>query len=249
MKRLFLDIETSMNEGRFWRTGYNLTLTPENITKERQIICIAYKWQDKKKVHCLDWNLEVPQCDKALLERIIPLLEEADQIVAHNGDRFDLPWIRGRCLVNRIPCPDIFATLDTLKGMRSKFKLNSNKLDYISKLLGGPGKMETGGFQLWHDVMDGNKSALKTMKKYCKGDVLRLEEVYLDIEPYLPVKTHVGVLNGSPRWSCPRCGSESVVSNGKVVLASGLSKTKMKCKDCGGYYRISATIDRQRLEN
>ena len=257
-KRMFVDIETSMNEGRFWRVGYNLNLTAENITKERQIICIAWKWQHAKKVSCLDWNqgsiLFMPDCkpaqptDKYMLEKFVSVMMEADQIVAHNGDRFDIPWIRGRCLINKIPCTDQLPSFDTLKGMRSKFKLNSNRLDYASKLLGHKGKDETGGFQLWHDVMDGKKSALKKMKSYCKSDVLRLEELYLDIENYVPYKTHVGVTNGLPRWTCPRCGSTEVVSNGPAILASGTIKYKMHCQSCGGYYRVSNAVNRERTK-
>jgi len=256
VNRLFIDIETSMNDGRFWRTGRNITLTPENITKERQIICIAWKWSHKKKVHCIDWyygrgkegeDAEFPT-DKYMLKQFIPIMLEADQTIAHNGERFDIPWIRGRCLIHRIPCPHVMDTLDTLKGMRSKLKLNSNRLDYASKLLGFQGKTETGGLQLWHAVMDGKVTALKKMKNYCRDDVLRLEEVYNSIESYVPHKTHVGVSNGKPRWTCPRCGSETIHSNGPIVLASGTIKYKMHCQSCGGYYRISSTVNNERLE-
>ena len=43
IKRLFFDIETSPNIVYSWRTGYNLTITTENIITERAIICISYK--------------------------------------------------------------------------------------------------------------------------------------------------------------------------------------------------------------
>lgn len=53
IKRLFFDIETSPNIGYFWRTGYNLSITPDCIINERKIICISYKWETEDKIYSL----------------------------------------------------------------------------------------------------------------------------------------------------------------------------------------------------
>ena len=45
IKRLFFDIETAPNIGLFWEAGYKKTNNPDNIIKERVIICICYKWE------------------------------------------------------------------------------------------------------------------------------------------------------------------------------------------------------------
>ena len=44
-------IETSPNIGMFWTAGYRQTISPDNIIKERAIICICYKWADEEQVH------------------------------------------------------------------------------------------------------------------------------------------------------------------------------------------------------
>jgi len=87
-KRLFFDIETSFNIGIFWRSGYNLTIQPDDIIKERAIICVSWKWEGKDEVHNLTWDKN--QCDKKLLKDFVKILNQADEIVAHNGDRFDI---------------------------------------------------------------------------------------------------------------------------------------------------------------
>ncbi len=92
IKRLFFDIETSPNIGMFWSAGYKKDISPESIIKERAIICIAYKWAGDEKTHVLSWDEN--QDDKVMLEKFILIANSADELVGHNGDRFDLPWIR-----------------------------------------------------------------------------------------------------------------------------------------------------------
>ena len=88
------------------------------------------------------------------------ILDEADIIIAHNGDRFDLRKIKARFLSNGIMPPMPYKTIDTLKVARKEFALTSNKQDYITKLLGVQEKLDT-DFQLWVDCMDGYIDALK----------------------------------------------------------------------------------------
>ena len=68
-KRLFFDIETSFNVGIFWRSGYNLSIQPEDIIHERAIICVSWKWEDSEDVKTLSWDKN--QSDKKLLEKFI----------------------------------------------------------------------------------------------------------------------------------------------------------------------------------
>lgn len=165
-KRLFFDIETSPNIGFFWQAGYDLKVTHECIIEERAIICVCWKWAGQAKVHSLQWDGD--QSDKALLKAFMPTLLEADEAIGHNGDRFDIPWLRTRCLFYDIPFPPQITTIDTLKAARGKFNFNSNKLDYIGKYLGLGGKAPTGGFDTWKDIKLKNcPKAMVRMVKYC----------------------------------------------------------------------------------
>ena len=230
-KRLYFDCEVSANVGLFWQSGFKLQIGTENIIKERAVICICYKWEDDKDVYYLQWDKN--QCDKNLLKEFINVANEADELVGHNGDKFDLAWIRTRCLLHKIDMFPTYNTIDTLKIARSKFKFNSNRLDYIGKFLGLGQKNHT-NFDLWKDIMLKNcTKSMNIMIDYCIQDVVLLEKVHKALNNHIPAKTHYGVIFGGDRGSCPECGSDEVIKNNRRVMASGLVKIQMKCKNCG----------------
>lgn len=237
IKRLFFDIETSPMIAYSWRIGYNINLSYDNIIKDWKIICISYKWQDKDKIHTLKWDKN--QCDKQMLKDFIKVMNEADEVIAHNGDRFDLKKIRTRCLHHRLPLFPNYRTLDTLKKAKSGFNFPNNKLDTIAQWLGVGAKIKHDGFKMWVDVMNGNKKALNDMIKYCEMDVVVLEDVYLTIQSYIKQNVHIGVLNGGYKYSCPSCGSEDIYYNKLNVTAKGTPKRQMTCKCCNHSYEIS----------
>jgi uncharacterized protein YprB with RNaseH-like and TPR domain len=240
IKRLFFDIETSPNIGMFWSAGYKQSIGYDNIIKERAIICISYKWAGDKTVHALTWDKE--QNDKTLLEKFMKVADTADELVAHNGDRFDLPWIRTRCLYHRIPIFPVYTTLDTLKGARSKFRFNSNKLDYIAQFLNIGAKIHT-DYGLWKGiVLNNSRKDLQKMVVYCKNDVVILEKVYNEMSPYLPAKVHHGVANGSSKCSCSNCGSEDTIIRKRRIMASGSKVIQLQCKKCGKYTSVSESV-------
>jgi uncharacterized protein YprB with RNaseH-like and TPR domain len=233
-RRLFFDIETSPNIGLFWEAGYKKNIDYSNIIKERAIICICYKWEDDKEVGSVHWDSK--QCDKALLTKFIKIANQADELVGHNGDRFDLAWIRTRCLFHRIDMFPKYVTIDTLKVARSIFKFNSNKLNYIADYLGIGQKIKT-EFGMWKDiVLNKDKKAMDKMIIYCKKDVILLEKVFKEINNHIPAKTHYGVNFGQDRGSCPECGSDEIIIQLRRTTASGIKKIIYKCKTCNKYH-------------
>jgi predicted PolB exonuclease-like 3'-5' exonuclease len=238
-KRLFFDIETSPNIGFFWSAGYKLNVPYDNIIKERAIICICYKWEGEDKVYSLQWDKD--QNDKIMLEQFIIVANEAHELVGHNGDRYDLPWIRTRCLFHGIPCFPTYTTIDTLKQSRSKFRFNSNRLDYIAQFLGVGEKSETGGFDLWKDiVLNNSKTAMKTMIEYCKNDVVILEKVFQHIKNYVPHKTHFGALETGEKTCCPECGSDNLRHSQTRYTAAGTPRVQVQCNDCHKYHTVAS---------
>lgn len=246
IKRLFFDIETSPNIGLYWTAGYKQNISYESIIKERAIICIAYKWAGEKTTHSLQWDKH--QNDKAMLKEFIKIAEQADEIVAHNGDHFDEPWIRTRCLFHGISMMPDYTSIDTLYKSRSKFKFNSNKIDYIAKFLGIPGKIHT-NFDLWKKItLDNDEKSLNYMVKYCKGDVKTLEQVFDKLNSYIKPKTHHGVLAGGEKFTCPDCGSSNIRFVRKRATAAGTLKYQLQCKDCGKYFTVSEKVYREYLK-
>ena len=233
-RRLFFDIETSPNIGLFWEVGFKKTIAPDNIIKERAIICICYKWEGEKEVFSLSWDRK--QSDKAMLQKFIEVANTATEIVGHNGDKFDLAWVRTRCLYHKIDMFPTYQTIDTLKVSRSKFKFNSNKLNYIADYLGIGQKIKT-EFGLWKSiVLENDKSAMEKMIKYCKKDVVLLQQVFEALRSHMDPKIHYGVLFGTDRGACPECGSDELEIIRRRTTATGLKKIQYQCKTCHTYH-------------
>lgn len=234
MKRstLIFDIETSFNIGIFWRTGYNQTIQHDDIITERAIICVSWKWEDEDEVYSLTWDKN--QSDKQLLKEFIKELNKADEIIAHNGDRFDIKWLRTRCLKHKLPMFPKYQSIDTLKQARGQFNFNSNKLDYIAQFLKVGAKTKHDGKPMWKKIILKNDPvALKKMVKYCENDVLILEKVYKRFKEHTQPKINKAVLAGEHKFQCPRCTNPHVYINKTITTASGVIKRYMHCKKDG----------------
>jgi hypothetical protein len=242
IRRLFWDIETSPNIVFSWRCGSKIFVSHDSIIRERAIICICYKWEDKKKVHALTWD---DGDDRRLVQEFAAVMEEADEMVAHNGDHFDLRWFNARNLIHDLPPIPKAKTIDTLKIAQSQFYMNSNRLDYLGKILLGEGKIQT-DFDLWQRiVLHDDEKALNEMVRYCKKDVELLERVWGKLRDYAPVKTHAAVLaTGDPknRWMCPYCASGRVKKSKTRATATGMVQHQMHCRACGRYYTVADKV-------
>jgi hypothetical protein len=237
IKRLFWDCETSPNVVFSWRTGGKQYVNPDGIIRERAIICIAYKWEGCDKVTILSWDQF--QNDRTMLEAFLRVANEADELAAHWGDRFDMPWFRTRCLFHNLqPLPN-YKTIDTCAWASRLCLFNSNKLDYIAKFLGIGHKIDT-DHSLWMKVvLNNDRAALAYMMRYCAQDVRLLEKVWGRLRVITTAKTHAGVIAGRDKWTCAHCGSEHVALDKRRVTAAGTKQFQMRCKKCFSYYTIN----------
>ena len=237
IKRLFFDIETSYYIGWFWRTGKTSFINHNQILEDKKIICISYKWEYEDKVHTLTWSAK--KDDKAMIKDFIKILGEADEIIAHNGDRFDVKEIRTRAIKQGLLMFPIYRTLDTLKKSRKYFNFASNKLDYLGEYLEVGRKLDHEGIDLWHKVQGGDKKALAKMVDYCECDVVLLEDVFQVINPYIDHNTNFAVQLGKDKWSCPNCASDKVKLSHTDTTPVGWIRRFMKCLKCQKQYKIS----------
>lgn len=244
IKRLFWDIETSPNIMFSWRAGYKINLDPDNIIHERAIICICYKWEHNNRVFSIQWE---DGDDSQLVDEFAAVANSADELIAHNGDKFDIRWFNGRNLLHGLPPLPQYKTVDTCAIAKRRFNLNSYKLDYLSKILLGEGKIKT-EFQMWKDIcLDNSQKAMRKMVKYCRRDVRLLQRVWEKLEPYYAPKTHVGALTGDERWTCPQCGAGNVIKSKTRKTPAGMTQHQMHCKECCRYFTISDLVFRQYL--
>lgn len=242
-KRLFFDIETSYVKADVWRAGKQW-VNADNINGETKIICICYKWQGEEEVHVLSWDKN--QDDKQLLKEFIKILGRADEIIAHNGDRFDMKQLRTRCIMQGVLMFPKYRTLDTLKKSRQYFSFQSNRLDYLGKVLEVGRKLDHEGFGLWKRVQEGatkeiREEALEEMINYCIQDVILLEDVFHVLSPYIDHNTNFAVIKEgiTGKWKCPNCTSDNVQLSHTDCTPMGWVRRHMKCNDCKKFYHIS----------
>ena len=239
-KRLYFDIETSYCTGWFWRPSFKTSISYDQVLKESAIICICYKWQGSDKVYHLTWD---KGCDKSMMDKFYSVIKQADEVVTHNGDNFDIKWIRTRFLLHGYKSMPELKSIDTLKISRQKFRFDSNRLDAIGKILGFGGKKDTGGIQLWHDIIQKNsKKAMMDMVAYCKRDVELLEKVFLKLEGFAKPKTNLAVFSGGDKADCPYCAGTHLYLKDRTVGVSGNIKCRMQCNGCNKSYTIPLKV-------
>ncbi len=246
MKVLLFDIETSY----YVHTSWTKWTPGMEVVKEKSIISIQYKWLGEKKVHTISLGdfpkafKKDPWNDKYVIKAFLPIIEEADLIVAHNGDKFDMRFLRGRCLLHDYVLPKT-KTFDTLKACRKYFYLHSNRLGDIAKYLGLPNKGKT-EMSWWHKILwESDEKALDKLVKYGAQDIVVLEAIYKKLLPHLTGgHPHMALLMGKEidGLSCPSCASTSYRKHNKYYTDKKVYQRYM-CKKCNATFTNKKSID------
>lgn len=207
-----------------------------------QILSYAAKWLDNGKVYYEDVSNQ-PEID--MMRSLFDLLDQADIVVAHNGDKFDLPHVQGRGLVLGLNPPSPYKTIDTVRVARYEFNFPSNSLEYLAIVLGlknrKDGHKKFPGFELWVGVLANNPEAWAEMKEYNIQDILVLEELYLRMRPYMKRHPNIGVFEEQEVPVCPNCGSKHIQYRG--YAHTNVSKfRRYVCNDCGTWARTRFNV-------
>lgn len=234
---LFFDIETSPNLAYVWGKYEQNVLDYE---KEWEILSVAYKWQGDSRVSCMSRPQYRDKTDRSLLKDLWKLFDEADIVIAHNGDNFDVKKVRARFAVHGLPPPSPFRSVDTKKAAKGYFNFNSNKLDDLGRILKVGRKMKHTGFELWLGCLRGDAASWRTMVAYNKRDVLLLERVYKKLLPWINNHPNVSQIADKPA-GCPKCGSPKLIARGRKYLKSNVYR-QFSCLTCGGWCRANTPI-------
>lgn len=233
-KVLFFDIETAPNRMLAWQTFQTDAVKVESSW---YMLAWSAKWQGGKQVtKCLaDYPGYDPtsEDDKALVTELWELLDKADIVIGHNGDRFDIKKTNARCIIHGLNPPEPYKTVDTLKVAKRHFAFHSNRLNELGKVLGVGQKVSTGGFELWDACMRGDLKAWNRMKKYNAQDVRLLEAVYERLKPWIGSHPNIALMSGLES-GCPNCGGTDLVHRGFAYTRTGKSR-RYRCKVCGAY--------------
>lgn len=239
---LIYDIETTPILGYVW-SMYEANVLGDPVEPSHQL-CYSYRWYGEEEVHVVSqrqfgrsWRRNMRD-DRQLITSLWKLFNEADIIVAHNGDQFDQKKSQARMLVHGLSKPSPYFQVDTLKIARKNFKLESNRLDAVGKVLGCGQKLSTGGFGLWTGCMSGDEDAWDTMEAYNVQDVQLLTEVYETLLMGGWIDNHPSLSNISGRpEACPKCGQEGRMQKRGIRYTKTTTYQQYQCGHCSSYSR------------
>ena len=244
---LILDIETAPNIAYVWG-AWKQNVGLKQWVKKSHIMSFAAKWFGENGVIYYENR---KSDDKAIVKALYDLLDTADIVVAHNGDKFDLPTIIGRGVVHGFSPPSPYLTIDTVKTARKELRLVGNSLALLCEELNLPRKDEHKkypGFELWLGCLRGEDAAWEEMKEYNIADVISLEALYIRLRPYMRNHPNVARIGSEEEVTCPKCGSHNIQWRGYYYTRAGLCYKRFVCMDCGGWGRIRLSERDQNTE-
>lgn len=250
-KILIFDIETApLTALVYQKSVWKANITSEQIESEWFMLTWSAKWLFEEKIMSDRLTAEevVEEDDKRIAKTLWRLLDEADIVIAHNGDNFDVPNINTRFLLNDLPPPRLYQQIDTKKVATRQFGFTHNSLDGLAKLFGFNGKKEV-HFELWRRCAGrgvSNKDrnqALKDMELYNQRDVSLLEEVYLKLRPWIKGHPNLNLLIEGDEPRCPVCLSDDIhIDEGNYYMTSVSKFPVAVCRSCGNSGRIRQSI-------
>lgn len=235
-KILIFDLETSPLRGYIW-SRWQQNVYPDQMLSDWFLLTWSAKWLYSAEVLSDKLTSEevLNEDDCRIVNSLWKLVDEADIIIAHNGDRFDVPRLNSRFIVNELPPASSYRTIDTKKVASKHFGFSSNKLSELAKVFGFDGKLDT-DFELWARCMKGEQEALDYMQEYNDQDVLLLEEVYLKLRPYIKSHPNVAVYMNVNTQVCSSCGSTKLTESGKYQYTNTGKFPLYRC-ECGAESR------------
>ncbi len=229
---LLYDTETAPSLGWVWGKWQTDVIEFE---RDWHLLSFSYKWLDEKQIRTRalpDYRgyAKNRECDKKLTADLWDLFDQADIVIGHNVDRFDVRKTNARFLTHGLKPPSPYKTIDTLKIARRHFKFDSNRLDDLGRYLNVGRKLPHTGKALWLACMRGDRAAWATMRKYNAQDVALLERIYLKLRPW--AANHPNLTFFTREDGCPVCQSHRTQSKGWAYRRTG-KRQRWVCADCG----------------
>jgi len=251
---LVFDIETAPITAYTWGL-YDQNIGLNQIKDDWHILAWAAKWygEPESKVKYMDNRRSKDiRNDKALVAGLANLLNQADIVIAQNGDKFDIKKFNARAVIHGLPPVRHYKSTDTLKESKKVFSFTSHSLEYMSENVNTKYKKlkheEYPGFELWKAILGGDKHAWVVMKKYCIHDVLATEELYQKIQGWIKTQ-NLACFFDDAAIRC-RCGSANLVKDGFVYTDAGKFQGYL-CKDCKkrphGRINLFSTVKKKNL--
>jgi hypothetical protein len=230
---LLFDIETAPIEAYVWNV-WNQNVAPTQMIRDWFMLSWSAKWLNDSEIMS---DVVTPReakkhKDKRIMKSLHRLIDEADIIIAHYGNGFDIPKMNTRFIINGLNPPSPYQSIDTKQVAAKGFGFTYNKLDYLATMFGIPNKLHT-DFNLWVKCLKGDAESLKYMEEYNKQDILVLEEVYYKLRPW--IKSHPNLGLYTDERVCSNCGSSHLTKKG--VYRTSVNNYDSYVCECGAFTR------------
>ena len=176
---LILDLETtSLDAG----AGAILCASYESSKKPKRVVTLR-----NDRISPI-WKKGIRGDDRELVKQLSALIRDHDVIVAHNGSRFDLPYLRTRALHWRLePLRDV-KLIDPCTIAYRKFKLKSNSLGRIADYVGVKDRKTPLDMSVWMDAaLNGSTRSMDLIVEHCEADIRVLSAVLTVVKPFVKV--------------------------------------------------------------
>lgn len=232
---LFLDIETAPALSYVWKI-FKETIPLARLLESGYLLCWAGKWKGGKSF-CYSLR-DNPQNMISLAHQY---LDAADIIVHYNGSRFDIPTLNREMAREGLTPPAPYKQVDLYKIVKSRFKLESYKMEYVLKYFGLTEKLDNGGFETWLGAIEGDDKAWDRLIRYNKRDISCTEQLYNFLLPWISNHPNMGLYTDRDVSVCTNCGSTSLQKRGAAVTKT-LKYQRFCCTKCGAWMRGKASI-------
>lgn len=239
---LLVDIETLPLEVLVWGL-YKQKISNQNVIKDWSMVSWAAKWLFDSEImsEVVAPKEAINRTDKSIVKGLWNLMDKADIVIAHNAVKFDVRKMNARFKLNGLGPPLPYQIIDTLRHAQKNFAFSSYSLDYLNRLLDNSGKIKT-EYGLWKKCIgmngpDAQKKALQSMIKYNCQDITVLEELYVELRPWMKSHPNLGLYYDSVEDTqrCTNCGDTNITWKGTYVTPMNRYRA-WRCK-CGAVGR------------
>ena len=249
-KILYWDIETSLLLLAAF-TRYELRVPFNMVVADWFMFCAAVQWEGGKPIlfSILDDKKRFQKDfsdDKYVIQKLRDMINEADILIAHNGDHFDWKKFKKKIIEHKIKPPRKPILIDTYKESKTA-QFTSGKLGDLSIQLNLPHKSHSNpgdwlvatlpygtykvGSRKIVITKNSKIAALRRIGKYNLKDLPPLINLYKRIRPYMIRHPNMSKMTGRP--VCPVCAGRKVIYNGYFVNGDH----KVVCRECNHPFR------------
>jgi len=244
------DLETLPDAREIYKVIPSIGAWPGRTFKAelQTIMCFGYKIEGQAKAKSLNvWDYaDDIHNDAALVHMAYEILHDADEIVTHNGKRFDVKVMNTRLSKHGMPPLPKIHHVDTQVICKSHLSLYSNSLANVAKFYKLDDKMTfSNKWGMWERFAFGEDTPKDRhdMSEYCKMDVEVLQQIYHKTRPFHGNSTVNKNIVNPDEMVCPTCGEDALVSNGWRI-SGGTAFQRMQCTACGSWSKLNKKQDK-----